>query len=96
MVIQKVPRTHPSGLSLDGNPLAAFDHLKRPPDLGVSSWGALALQSGLSDEPEKRQRAAVHDGDFQVINFYEDVIHLGGRESGEQVLRGGDQYTLFH
>ena len=50
----------------------------------------------MLNEPEERQGAAVHNGDFEVVDLDVDVINPGGGERGEQVLGGRDQDAFLH
>ena len=43
-----------------------------------------------------RQGAAVQDGQFQVVQLHDHVVHAHADERGEQVFSGGDQHALAH
>jgi hypothetical protein len=43
-----------------------------------------------------RKRAAVEDGEFEVVELDVDVVDAGAEQCGEQVFRGGDEDALTH
>ena len=47
-------------------------------------------------ELEERLRGTVEDGDFDVVEFDEDVVDAVGVGGGEKVLGGGEEDALLH
>jgi len=61
-----------------------------------SGAGGVLAGAGLFDEPHEGQTAAIQDGNFQVVDFHEDVVDSHGVENTEEVLGGGDEDALAH
>ena len=76
-----------------GGVLADLDGLE---DANVFALAALALEAGGEDGGDVGEGAAVENGDFEVIDFYDDVVDAEADESGEQVLGGLDEDALAH
>ena len=41
-------------------------------------------------------RAAIENGELQVIQLHDGVVDAATDQGGEQVLGGGNQHALFH
>ena len=76
-----------------GGAFADFDGLE---DADVLALAALALEAGGEDGGDVGERAAVEDGDFEVVDFYDDVVDAEADEGGEEVLGGLDEDALAH
>ncbi len=57
---------------------------------------AVGLQSRRLQQLHVRRSAAVQNGNFQVVDFDERVVHSHAVEHAEQMLGGGDQHALPH
>ena len=51
---------------------------------------------GVLDEFDKRQSAAVENGEFKVVQFHDGVVDAQADKSREQVLGGGNEHAFFH
>ncbi len=70
-----------------------FDGLE---DADVLSLAALTLEAVGEDGGDVREGAAVEDGDFEVVDFDDDVVDAEADECGEEVLGGLDEDALAH
>ncbi len=59
---------------------------------GLSLLADTALAYGL----HKGQRAAVENGQLQVIQLHDGIVDAATDQGGEQVLGGGNEHALFH
>ena len=74
----------------------AFAHLDRLEDADVLALAALALEAGGEDGGDVGERAAIEDGDLEVVDFDDDVVDAEADEGGEEVLGSLDQDALAH
>jgi len=81
---------------VDADELTAFADFNGLEDAEVLALAALALHSGGEDGLDVGPGGAVEDGDFEVVDFDDDVIDAEADERGEQVLGGGDEDALAH
>ena len=81
---------------INRNELVAFAHFHLAKHLHIPARTALFSNAGLLDEFHKWQRAAVEDGEFEIVQFHNGVIHAQPGERREQVFGGGNQHALFH
>ncbi len=70
-----------------------FDGLANPQ---ILSAAPLAAQARLLNHLDKRLGAAVQDGQFQVIQLDDGVIHAHAHQRRQQVLGGRDENAFFH
>jgi len=81
---------------IDSDELVAFADLDALENAEVFAAAALAFQSDFAKGLGVRKRAAVEDGEFEVVELDVDVVDAGAEQCGEQVLRGGDEDALTH
>jgi len=81
---------------VDSDELAAFADFDGFEDAEVLALAALALEAGGVDGLDVGVGGAVEDGDFEVVDFYDDVVDAEADEGGEEVLGGGDEDALAH
>ena len=76
-----------------GGVLADFDGLE---DAEVFALAALAFEAGGEDGGDVGEGAAVEDGDFEVIDFDDDVIDAEADESRQEMLGSLNEDALAH
>ena len=67
----------------------AFDG-DRAADVEVAAAAAVSADAGVEDHVDEGLSAAVEDGDFEVVDFDEDVVDPHAIEGTEKVFGGGD------
>ena len=73
-----------------------FADFNRFQNLQVAPPPALALAPCCLHQLHKGRRAAVQDGQLQVVELHRHVVNPAGVERRQQVFGGGDQHTFFH
>jgi hypothetical protein len=58
--------------------------------------GGAGFESDFAEGLGVGERAAVEDGELEVVEIDEDVVDAEAEEGGEQVLGGGDEHALAH
>lgn len=81
---------------IDGDRFIAFADFQRAKNSDVCTWPALLADSGAANQINERECAAIENGKFEVVEFDDCVIDSHADESGKQMLRGGNEHTLFH
>lgn len=76
-----------------GRNFADLDGLE---DADVLTLAALALEARGEDGGDVGEGAAVEDGDFEIVDFDDDVVDAEADEGGEKVLGGLDEDALAH
>jgi hypothetical protein len=74
----------------------AFADLDGLEDADVLALAALTLEAVGEDGGDVGERAAVEDGDLEVVDLDDDVVDAEADESGEQMLGGLDKDALAH
>ena len=74
----------------------AFSDLDGLEDADVLALAALAFEAGGEDGGDVGERAAVEDGNLEVVDFDDDVVDTEADEGGEEVLGGLDEDALAH
>src|SRR5208282_601452 len=74
----------------------ALAHLDFAKNLEVFAGAALLADSGLLDQLDEGEGAAIEDGEFEVVELDCRIVDAHADEGREQVLGGGDQNALFH
>jgi hypothetical protein len=82
------------GINADAT--AVFDDFDRLKDAEVAALAAVAAETGLIEELEKRFRGAVEDGDFDVVEVDKNVVDAVGIGRGQEVLGGREEDALLH
>ena len=72
---------------------ADFDGLE---DAEVFALAALAAQAGGQHGGDVGLRGAIENGNFEIVDFDDDVVDAEADEGGQQMLGGGDQHALAH
>jgi hypothetical protein len=72
-----------SGAGIDADKLGAFSDFDLLDDLEVLSAAALLAEAGFLEGLDVRQGAAVEDGDFEIVDFDDDVVDAETDERGE-------------
>ena len=62
----------------------------------ISAGPALLANTALAYGFHKRQRAAVENGQLQVIQLHDGIVDAAPNQGGEQMLGGGNEHALFH
>ena len=57
---------------------------------------ALGADAGVENGFDVRQGTAIEDGEFEVIEFDDDIVDAHADEGRKQVFGGGDEHTLAH
>ena len=81
---------------VDADELVAVVDLDGLEDAEVLAAAALLLEADGLEGLDVGQGAAVEDGELEVVEFDDDVVHAVADEGGEKVLGGGDEHTLAH
>ena len=81
---------------VEGDELVAVAHLHFFEDAPVDALAPLRLQSGAQHHLHERLRAAIEDGQLQVVELDDGIVHAQADERREQVLGGGDEHALLH
>lgn len=81
---------------IDADELVALADLDGLEDADVLAAAALGADAGAVEGFDVGLRAAVEDGQLQVVELDDDVVDAHADESGEQVFRGGDEHALAH
>src|SRR5579863_6895055 len=81
---------------INANELIAFTQLVRPQNLQVRSLLTLLPDARARNHFDEGQGAAIKDGQFQVVELDDGVVHTDANESRQQVLGGGDEHALLH
>ena len=76
-----------------GRVFADFDGFE---DANVLAFAALALEAGSEDGGDVGERAAVEDGDLEVVDLDDDVVDAEADEGGQEVFGGLDENALAH
>jgi len=81
---------------VDADEFRAFADFYGFEDAEVLALAALALEAGGVDGLDVGVGGAVEDGNFEVVDFHDDVVYAEADEGGEEVLGGGDEDALAH
>ena len=90
-VLDAVPRSR-----INANELVAVANLNRLQHADVFAAAPLGVNSSAQEGLDIGQRAAVENGQFQVVDFDNDVIHAHADEGREQMFGGRNQDALAH
>ncbi len=81
---------------IDADELLALVQLVGAQDLEVDALAALLAEPGIGDHLDEGLRAAVEDGNFEVVELNNGVVDAHADKSRQQVLGGGDEDALLH
>jgi len=81
---------------IDADEFSSLAYLDGLEDAEVLALAALALEAGAENSFYVGQGAAIEDGDFEVVDFDDNVVDAEADEGGEQVLGGRDEDALAH
>ena len=81
---------------IDADELVAFLHFVGAQDLEINAFAALLAKAGLVIISMNGMRAAVEDGDFEVVELHDGVVDAHADEGRQQVLGGGDEHAFLH
>ena len=81
---------------IDADKFAGIVDLNGFADAEIFSPATLGLQPDRLEGGDVRQRAAIEDGQLQVVELDDDVIDAVADQRGEQMLGGGNQNSLAH
>ena len=80
---------------IDADELVVLAHFDLE-DADVFAAAALDLDADVVEGFDIGKRAAVEDGEFEVVDLDDDVVDAGADAGGEKVLGGGDEDALAH
>ena len=75
--------------------LGTFPQLELAADAQISAGPALLADTTLAYGLHKRQRAAVENGQLQVIQLHDGIVDAATDQGRKQVLGGGNEHALF-
>ncbi len=81
---------------VDADELVAFADFDGLEDADGLAAAALGADAGALESCDVGLGAAVKDGQLEVVELDDDVVHAHADEGGEQVLGGGDEHALAH
>src|SRR5580693_2097328 len=81
---------------IDSDELAALAHFELAANLQILASAPLFADARLANHLHKWPRAAVENGQFQVVELDDGVINPHADERREHVLRGGNENALVH
>src|ERR1700686_1645049 len=81
---------------IDSDRFIAFAQFNLAEDTKIGARLALFPNPGPLNHFDKGFSAAVEDGQFEIVEFYDGVVDTHASEGREQVLGGGDEHALFH
>ena len=76
--------------------LCPFPQLQLTADAQIGAGPSLLADSALAYGFHKRQRAAVENGELQVVQLDDGIVDAATDQGGEQMLGGGNEHALFH
>ena len=85
-----------AGAGVDADELGTFANFEGLEDADVLALAALELEAVSEDGFDVRAGGAVEDGNFEIVDFDDDVVDTEADEGREQVLGGGDEDALAH
>src|ERR1700730_11986710 len=74
----------------------AFVKFQRIPNAKISPRTPLLSDSRLLNQFDKRPRAAIQDGQFQIVQLNDGIINASSDESRKQVLGRRNEHAFFH
>ena len=81
---------------MNRNKLVALAHLNFAKNPQILAGPALLADPGLLNQFDKRQGAAIEDGEFEIVQLHNRIVHAQPDKGREQVLGGGDEHALLH
>ncbi len=85
-----------AGAGIDADELVALAHLDGMQHADGLAAAALGADADVEKSLDVGQGAAVQNGQFEVVQLDDHVVHAHADQRGEQVLGGGDEHALAH
>src|SRR3954469_7743715 len=81
---------------IDPDELATFAHFQLFADSHIATLAALLLQSNALHHVDEGLRAAIEDGQLEVVELDDRIIYARANECGEKMFGGRDEHALLH